>query len=538
MKLHSITLALMACAGSAAAQMHEYDIVVYGGTSAGITAAIEASLNGRSVALVEPSRHIGGMAVEGLGGTDIDNHQEFQNSVAVYGLALEFYRRIANAYGRADAFDHALKARVKDTRLWRFESHVAEKVYQEWTNEHKIAVFLGHRLAEQSGVTKEHGTIQQIAMENGALFKGHVFIDATYEGDLLHHAGVSSVIGRESNTQYNETMNGIRAETTHAQFAVPVDPYVIPGDPNSGVIHTISNEPLGTPGEGDHRLQAYCYRMCLTKDEANKISFSKPENYDRSRYEIYIRYEKAGGKLYIPQATLPNGKTDLGAWHDLSHNLYGMNYDYPGGDYATREKVIEYHRNFTQGLFYFLATDTAISQRVRNEWSRWGLAQDEFTDNGGWPRKFYVRDARRMVSDYVITENHVRKLGGIPVEDPVALAYWPTDVHSVRRIIRNNVAYNEGFVFGGDYWKPFGISYRALVPRKRECNNIIVPVCLSSSHIAYGAIRIEFTYMALGQAAGLAASLAVAQKLSVQDVPYRQLKKRLNLPSTATVAHK
>lgn len=505
-----------------------YDVVVYGGTSGGFTAAIQVARLGRSVALLEPTRHVGGMNVEGLGGTDIDNHADFQNSPAVNGLALEFYRRIAKAYGRTDAFETALKNRTKDTKLWRFEPHVAQQVIDSWLAEHAIAVFREHRLSEAKDAVQKQGTrITQIRLDNGAVFGARVFIDATIEGDLLHAAGVSTVIGREANATYGETKNGIRAETTHAQFAVRVDPYRMPGDSASGVIPTVQNEPLGTPGAADHRLQAYCFRMCLTKEPANRIPFTKPALYDRSQYEIYVRYEKAGGKLYRPGVSIPNGKTDLGAWHDLSHNLYGMNVEYPGGTYATRKRVLDDHRTFTQGLFYFLANDPAISEATRRAWSEWGLCNDEFRDNEGWPRLFYVRDARRMVSDYVITEHHVRRENPTPVDDPVAVAFWPPDVHSVRRIVRHGAAYNEGFVFGGNTWRPFGISYRALVPKAAECTNLLTPTCPSSSHIAYGAIRIEFTFMELGQACGAAAVQAVNANISVQKVRYEALSKLL-----------
>jgi hypothetical protein len=512
----------------ALAQHISSDVVIYGGTSAGITAAIQVAKAGKSVVLIEPGKHLGGMAVEGLGGTDIDNHSQFTNSPAVGGLALEFYRRISKAYNSLEEFEHARSIGIKNTMLWRFESHVAEMIYQRWVEEHNIRVFTGHRLIESSNaVIKKGAVIRKIKMENGSSFSALVFIDATIEGDLLHAAGVSTVVGRESNQLYNETKNGIREETTHAQFMANVDPYREPGNPSSGVIATIQDEPLGIPGSGDSRLQAYCFRMCLTKNADNQIPFAKPKHYDRRLYEIYVRYEKAGGKLYTPAVSIPNGKTDLGAWHDLSHNLYGMNLGYPEGSYANRNKILADHRNFTEGLFYFLANDSAVSKSTQNEWRQWGLAKDEFVDNGGWPRIFYVRDARRMVSEYVITEHHTRKIDQVIAEDPVAIAYWPPDVHSVRRIVKNGFAYNEGFVFGGDDWRPFGISYRALVPKKRECTNLLTPTCPSSSHIAYGAIRIEFTFMALGQACGLAAAMAIDAKSPVQLVDYQKLREHL-----------
>jgi hypothetical protein len=508
-----------------------YDVVVYGGTAGGFTAAIQVARMGKSVALLEPTSHIGGNVVEGLGGTDIDNHKSFQNSVAVGGLALEFYKRIAQVYGNEAEFEKMLKNNEKIPRLWRMEPSVAEKLIKQWLSEYKIDLFYKTRLNESKNEVLKKGTkIIQIRTENSEIFKAKVFIDATIEGDLLSAAGVSTVVGRESNSQYNETLNGIRGETTHAQFSVKVNPYRNPDDPQSGLIPTIQNELLGMVGTADKNLQAYCFRVCLTKRIDNQIPFYKPENYDRTQYEIYLRYLRAGGKLYTPIASIPNVKTDLGAWHDLSHNLYGMNKDYPEGNYAIRQKIVESHTTFTQGLFYFLANDPEVAQldaTLQSEWQKWGYAKDEFLDNKGFPRMFYVRDARRMVSDYVITEHHVKKLNPTYVPDPVALAFWPTDVHSVRRIVKDSYAYNEGFVFGGDYWRPLPISYRALVPKNKECTNLLTPTCPSSTHIAYGAIRIEFTFMALGQACGTAAVLAIENKVSPQQLPYERLRQVL-----------
>ena len=507
------------------------DVVIYGGTSGGFTAAIQAAKLGKSVVLLEPSAHIGGMNVEGLGGTDIDNHRAFQNSSAVGGLALEFYRRVARHYGRSDAFEAMLSSGKKEPKLWRFEPHVAEKVILDWLGEHpQVEIVTNAVLAEGTeGVVKQGSRLLSIATSKGD-FHGKIFIDATIEGDLLASAGVSTVIGREPNSLYNETRNGIRAETTHQQFKVKVDPYRVPGDPASGTLPTVLDEAPGQPGSGDHRLQAYCYRVCLTDNPDNRLPLPKPANYDRANYELHLRYLKAGGRIYHPRVGLPNQKCDFNGGAVCSHNLNGMNYGYPGGGRAERRKILDFHRDYSQGLFWFLANDPEIGNlapELRKAWSGWGLAKDEFTDNGGWPRMFYVRDARRMVSDHVITEHHVRKADPVPVEDSVGMAYWPPDVHSVRTIVRDGHAYNEGFVFGGEDWIPFGISYRALVPKANEATNLLTPTCPSSSHIAYGAIRIEFTFMALGQACAVAAAHAIDGNLSVQAVPFVPLRDQL-----------
>ena len=503
-------------------------LVVYGGTSAGFTAAIQAAKSGIDVLLISSSPHIGGMMVEGLGGSDIDNHAEFQNSPAVSGLALDFYARVAQYYNREEEWRLAIKEGKKNPELWRFESSVAESLIADWLEEYdNITIVKGTRLVEGRGAVMKKGTrIESLLLENGMRVRGDMFVDATYEGDLMAAAGVAFTVGRESNATYGETLNGIRGENTYRQFEVNVNPYLDPEDPGSGLIPTIQDERFGHPGEGDDRIQAFCFRMCLTREKSNQLPFAKPKEYDRNQYEIYLRYLKAGGKLYVPNEKLPNGKTDLGAWHDLSHNLYGMNRGYPTASYVRRTEIFEEHKSFTQGLFYFLANDPEVGEldpELQQKWSSWGLAKDEFTDNEGWPRDFYVRDGRRMVSDYVITEHHVRKQEYTKVEDPIALAYWPPDVHHVRRIVVNGFAYNEGFVFGGDNWRPLPISFRSLIPAADQCSNLIVPTCPSSSHIAYGAIRLEWTFMVLGQAAAIMANETLKNGMAVQELSYDQL---------------
>lgn len=500
------------------------EVCIYGNSSASVIAAIQLKKSGRDVVIVSPDKYVGGMTIEGLGGSDINNHAGFKNDHVIGGLTLDFYKKIASHYG-VENFDSARA----QSKTWRFEPHVAQNILYRWLEENDIPVYQESRLIHEfDAVKKESGKIVSFETLNGKKFSASIFIDCSYEGDLLHYAGVSTIVGRESNSMYSETKNGIRTTNSYRNFEVDVDPYIVPGDAQSGLIHTIQDEELGREGAEDHRIQAYCFRACLTKDSDNKVSFVKPVNYHRDWYEIYLRYIDAGGDLYGPNYSIPNKKTDLGAWHDLSHNLYGMNHQYPEGDYVKRQEIYQYHLDFTQGLFWFLSNDTAVHEKVRKRWSEWGTTKDEFTDNNGWPRMLYIRDGRRILSDYVITEHNTRKDTLTAIEDPVGIAYWPPDVHHVRRIVRDGKAYNEGFVFGGDDWKPFQIPYRSLMPKKSECTNILTPTCISSSHIAYGAIRLEWTFMILGESAAIAADICLDENIDVQDLPFELLKQRLS----------
>jgi hypothetical protein len=518
------------CCGLWSCQSEEsYDIVVYGGTPGGVTAAIQSAKLGKRVLLIEPSKHIGGIMTNGLGVTDIDSQKAFQNSVAVGGLALEYYLRIADYYDRRQAFDSILLHGIKNHDFWPHEPHVGEKILLDWLEEHHVPILTQARLVESDQAVQKSGSeIQQIQLEDGKTIRAKVFIDATYEGDLLAAAGIDHAIGRESSETYGEHLNGIQAETTHAQFAVKVDPYKIPGDSTSGLIPFIQEGGLGTPGSADKHIQAYCFRACLTPNPNNQVPFHKPDGYDRSMYEIYVRYLEAGGNLLWPWVSVPNQKSDLGAWHDLSHNMYGLNADYPGGDYATRKRIYDEHRFYTTGLFYFFATDTAVGRLrpdFQKEWASWGYAKDEFQDNDHFPHQFYVRSGRRMISDYIITQHHILTPNPIEVEDPIGVAFWPPDVHSARRIVKDGYAYNEGFVFEPfGNWRPLPISYRALVPKRNQCTNLLTATCPSSSYIAYGSIRLEWTFMVMGQSVANAAALAIDQNVSVQDVPYDTLK--------------
>lgn len=492
------------------------EICVYGGSEAGFTAAIQAARMGKSVVLIEPTGHPGGMMVEGIA-KDI----RFGSSVIIGGICRELYTNIENHYGREPQFKQL---------GWysKYEPHIAEEQIEALlAKEINITIIRKKRIKESGGLIKTGNRIKQVILEDGTVIQAKVFIDASIEGDVLHLTGVSTETIREGNVQYGETKNGIRGENTYRQFEVLVDPYQIPGDSSSGLIPTIQSGELGVPGTPDIYIQGFCFRLVLTRDEDNKLPISKPSSYDPAHYEIYRRYLQTGGKLFKPHANRPNGKTDLGSWHDLSANLYGENWEYPIGNYNTKERIVNHHKEFTQGLIWFLQNDSSVPDQTRKEWEGWGLCKDEFTDNGGWPRRLYIRSARRLVSDYVITEFHTRRDNPMRVSDPVAISWWPPDTHHARRIVRDGYAYNEGFVFGGDDWRPFGISYRALVPKRSECINLITPTCISSSYVAYGAIRILPTFMMLGQATGTIAALSVDQEKSVQNLSYRNLKKLL-----------
>lgn len=521
-------LALLSLSAHAAT---EADLCVYGGTSAGVIAAVQAAKEGKSVVLVEAGQHLGGMSVEGLGGTDIDNHKEFQNSPAVGGLALEFYRRVSARYGREAKFDAMVAERRKEPGLWRFEPHVAEAVWDAWAAEEaKITVLRGHRLKEQKGVTKDGARITALHFENGAEVHARMFIDATYEGDLLAFAGVRFAVGREGNAKYGETKNGIRNDTRHGQFDRRVDPYRVPGDPSSGLIFGVQEGALGTHGDPDESIQGFSFRLCLTKDPANRLPMEKPASYDTSHYELHRRYLAAGGVINAPSAGLPNGKTDPGSWHFLAGNCTGWNHTYPIASYADRERMVRDSRDYIQGVYWFMANDPAVPAKQREAWAPWGRCKDEFTDNAGWPRIFYVRNGRRMVSDFVLTEAHVRKDNPEPVEDSVGLIWWPPDLHHARRIVKDGRVWSEGAVFNEskkEDWITCGIPYRSLIPSAAECTNLLTPTCPSSSYVAYGAYRIEFTFMVAAQSAASAAVIAMDRNQTVQQVNYADLRKQL-----------
>ena len=513
-----------------------YDVVVYGGTSAGVIAAVQAKKMGKSVIIVGPDVHLGGLSSGGLGYTDTGN------KAVIGGLARNFYHRVWVEYQKSEtwkwqkpeAFGNKGQGTVamdKDERtMWIFEPSVAEKVFEDYVKEFGLTVLRDEWLDRAKGVRLADGRIAEITMLSGKKFAGKMFIDATYEGDLLAAAGVSYHVGREANSAYGEEWNGNQVGILHhghhfGAVKKPISAYKIPGDPSSGLLPRISAEPPGVRGEGDKRVQAYCYRWCATDHPDNRIPFPKPANYDASQYELLVRVLEAGWRQTFHKFDLlPNRKTDTNNHGPFSFDNIGMNYDYPEASYERRREILAEHRAYQQGLLWFLANDPRVPADVREEANRWGLPKDEFKDNGHWPHQIYVREARRMVGAFVMTENELTKKK--PTPDSVGMGSYTIDSHNVRRYVtpEGNVQ-NEGDI--GVHISPYSIAYGALVPKRGEIANLFAPVACSATHIAYGSIRMEPVFMILGQSAATAAVLAIDGDLAVQDVPYAALRARL-----------
>ncbi len=507
------------------------DVIVYGGTSAGIVAAIQVRRMGKSVVLIEPSKHLGGLTTGGLGATDIGNKQ------AIGGIAREFYHRIWKYYQNDSVWSHD-KRDAYDARnprfdrrgktMWTFEPHVATKVYSEMLAEAHVAPVINERLDRQQGVHKAGQSIQSIAMESGRVFSGRMFIDTTYEGDLMAAAGVSYHVGREANSIYGETLNGVepKLNVKNHRFLKPVDPFASPGDAASGLLPGIQTTHLSPTGSGDSTVQAYCFRLCTTDVSENRRPWPKPAYYDAARYELLLRnFESGDERAPWHPIWMPNRKTDTNNNGAFSTDYIGGNYRYPEADYDTRKKILADHRSYQEGLLWTLANHPRVPAKVRAEFQRLGLAKDEFVDNDNWPTQLYVREARRMVGEYVMTEHNCR--GQKNVDDSIGMAAYGMDSHNCQRYVtEDGHVQNEGDVQVGGF-RPYPISYRAIVPKEGECENLLVPVCLSSSHIAYGSIRMEPVFMILGQSAATAAALAIDEHVPVQKLDYQSLHGRL-----------
>ena len=533
MKLNPLLLTalLIGVATGLSAEPESYDIVVYGGTSAGIVAGIQAKAMGKSVIVIEPTNREGGLTTGGLGQTDIGNKQ------VIGGLAREFYARIAAYYAKPEAWKWQKRGEYRDSgqtrtaagepTMWTFEPSAALRVYRAWIAETGLTLVRNERLNRETGVAKDGARIVSIAMESGRAFAGKMFIDATYEGDLLAAAGVSYTLGREANAQYDETLNGVQTKMSkYHNFVDGVDPYRVKGDPDSGLLPFIDPVGPGEEGAGDRRVQAYCFRMCLTDHPENRIPFHKPDGYDEEWFELLLRNFEAGesGMPWI-NSSMPNRKTDTNNRTGFSTDFIGQNYDYPEATYAERAVIVARHRLYQQGLMWTLANHPRVPDKIRNEVARWGMSKDEFVEGNGWQDQLYVREARRMVSNFVMTQNHCQQRDA--VDDSVGMGAYTMDSHNVQRHLNaNEHVQNEGDVEVGGF-PPYPISFKSIVPKQAEAENLVVPVCLSASHMAFGSIRMEPVFMVLGQSAATAASFAIDDGVPVQAVDYAKLKSRL-----------
>ena len=515
---------------------HRFEIVIYGGTSSAVIAAVEARHCGKTVAIVCPEKHLGGLSAGGLGWTDTGN------KAVIGGLARsEFYHRIwqhyqvednwkwqtQTEYGNRGQGTPAIDGNQKT--MWIFEPHAAEQAFEDLIAEFEIPVYRDHWLdRSQGGVTKAGKRIVGIRTTNGKRFEGKMFLDATYEGDLMAAAGVSYHVGREANSVYNETWNGVQVGVLHHKhwFSSKISAYRTPGDPASGILPRISQTPPGIKGDGDHRIQAYCYRMCLTDVKENQIPFKKPASYDASQYEILQRVlESEWMEVFEKFDPIPNRKTDTNNHGPFSTDNIGMNYEYPEASYERRREILEEHQDYQQGLMYYLANDPRVPKKIQRSFAKWGLSKDEFKDNEGWPHQIYVREARRMIGQYVMTEHDCLGTRGTP--KPVGMGSYTLDSHNVQRYVTpEGFVQNEGDI-GVKVPQPYQVSYDSLVPKSEECENLLVPVCVSSSHIAFGSIRMEPVFMILGHSAAAAASLAIDMNLPIQEVPYDRLAAQL-----------
>ncbi len=507
-----VFLLLLLCVPCWAAE--KFDLVVYGGTAGGVTTAVSGAREGLKVALLEPRDHLGGMLTGGLSRTD------FGKKEVIGGMALEFYWRAGLHYNTLQ---------YAQDLAWFAEPGVSENILKDMLREAGVKVYFRHRLREKTGVQKSGARVIEIVTENGAAFQAAVFADCTYEGDLMAQAGVSYTWGREGVKDYGESLAGVREKTPYHQFLVDVSPY----DDNRKLLPEISPEPPGEVGAADKKVQAYNFRMILSSDPNNQVPFPKPRNYDAKRYELLARYlkvvtEKEGRPPLLNEVTLiakiPNNKADFNNRGPFSTDYIGKNWEYPEAGYKRREEIWQEHVDYVAGFFWFLAHDPRVPAPLQKEASSWGLARDEFVDTQHWPHQLYIREARRMVGEYVMTQKDIQT--DLTKPDAIGMGSYNSDSHNIQRIVNKR-----GFVENeGDMQvavQPYQIPYRMLLPKRNEAQNLLVPVCFSASHVAYSTLRMEPQYMIIGHAAGVAAKMAVAGNKAVQDIDTAALTTRL-----------
>ncbi len=515
-------------------ETYKADVIVYGGTSSAVSTAVAASRMGKSVIVVSPDQHLGGLSSSGLGFTDTGN------KTVIGGIAREFYQLIYQHYQAPGAWNWQKQSEYgnvgqgnpaidgENRTMWIFEPHAAEEAFEKLINQPNIKVYRNEWLDRDNGIIKQDGSIISFKTISGKTFEGKVYIDATYEGDLMASAGVKYSVGREANSVYDEKWNGIQKGVFHHRhyFKEKIDPYKVPGNPSGGLLPRISPDSPGENGTGDNKIQAYCFRLCMTKVAENKIAITKPEGYDSIQYELLGRLAKAGWMEFFDKYDpIPNQKTDVNNHGPFGFDNIGMNWDYPDATYERRKEIIKEHELYQKGLLYFIATDKRIPSVIQTKMNEWGLAKDEFRDNGNWPYNIYVRESRRMAGEYVMTENDV--FGKRSGPRSVGMGSYTMDSHNVQRYVTpEGFVQNEGDI-GVSPNEPYQIDLGCILPKKEYCKNLLVPVCVSCSHIAFGSIRMEPVFMILGQSAGTIASMAIDAKKSIYELSYDEIKSKL-----------
>ena len=479
------------------------DVLVYGGTPGGVIAAVAAARAGADVALIEPSAHVGGMMSNGLSWTD-------RGDVGVIGGIVDEF------FDRTQALEGSVRGR------YAFQPKTAEAVFKQMLSQAGVTVYYGERLAEGGGAVTKSGTrITAIRLESGASLAAHVFIDASYEGDLLARAGVAYRVGREAVEEFGEPLAGVRP----AQVVMSVPPGLDPGFPLSAP---------GPVGSADERIQGSNYRLCLSTNAANQVPFPQPAGYDPARYDINVEYwsqlAASGQSPNLHWAMhvdlLVNQKWDLNEFALLSLGLPGANHGYPEGTYAQRTAIDAYHEDYQKGFLYFLANDPNVPSALQDQVNAFGLCADEFTDNESWPRLLYLREGRRMVGRHVLTQLDIGTLRSKP--DIIGMASYRLDSHAVSRWIDGQgrlVA--EGSFGAGGVSQRWAIPYRSITPERAQASNLLVPVAAAASHVAHASLRMEPSYMIMGQAAGTAAAMAAASGTDVQVLSVSALQNAL-----------
>ncbi len=505
-------LLILSIAGHAAE--HSYDLVVYGGTAGGVMTAVSGARSGLKTVLIEPRSHVGGMATGGLSRTDVGKRE------VIGGLSLEFYARAGRRYDMP---------RYLNPVAWFYEPHVGESVMLEMLHDAGATLVLRERLREKTGVQKQGTTIQSITLENGDVYRGKVFADCTYEGDLMAQAKVSYTWGRESSAQYGEPLGGVRSRTPLHQFMIDVSAR----DADGTVLPEISTAPRGVDGAADKRVQAYNFRIIATNNPAIRVPWPKPHNYDPKRYEVLIRHikgmeQKLGRAQVFHELTLiariPHQKADFNNQGAFSTDYIGKSYGYPDGTYREREAIWQDHVEYVQGFYYFLANDSRVPATLQMEVREWGLCKDEYEDSNHWPHQLYVREGRRMIGEYVMIQKDLQT--DLKKPDVIGMGSYNSDSHNVQRFINERgLAENEGDMQVGV--QPYQMPYRMILPKRAEATNLLVPVCFSASHVAYSSLRMEPQYMIIGHAAGIAAQMAIAGNKPVQEISVPELQAKL-----------